>query len=202
MKADFKKTHRIFTIGHSNLPFEQFISLLKEHDIGLVADIRRYPSSRKFPHFNHPALSERLATEGIDYLWLEALGGRRHSNKKEKPPNIGLISPGFRNDADYMTTDEFRTAVHELLSIATQSRTTLMCAEKLYWKCHRRIVSDYLVSQNVEVIHILGPGESSIHKLSTSAIATETGVTYPASESKDVQMSLFDLNAQNGSENV
>ncbi len=196
------KSLRLYTIGHSNLSFGQFVSLLKEFGIDLLIDIRRYPSSRKFPHFNRPALCEGLATEGIDYRWLEALGGRRHSSPKEESPNIGLTSPGFRNYADYMATDMFRSAVNELLSVAAQSRTTLMCAEKLYWKCHRRILSDYLVSQGVEVIHILGPDETSTHTLSPTAVATETGVTYPAPESTDGQMSLFDLNAQNDSENV
>ncbi|MBN2313451.1 MAG: DUF488 domain-containing protein [Sedimentisphaerales bacterium] len=196
------KTARLYTIGHSNLSFETFVSLLKEFEIDLVADIRRYPSSRKFPHFNRPILCDGLAAEGIDYQWIEALGGRRHGEKNEQSPNIGLTSPGFRNYADYMATEKFRSAVRELLSAAEMFRTTVMCAEKLYWKCHRRILSDYLISQGVEVIHILGPGESSIHKLSSIAVATKTGVTYPASESTDGQMSLFDLNAQTDSGNV
>ncbi|MFC1636992.1 DUF488 family protein [Planctomycetota bacterium] len=187
---------RLYTIGHSNLPIEQFVALLKEFEIGLVADIRRYPSSRKFPHFNRPALCECLATEGIDYLWLEALGGRRSGGKNEKSPNIGLTSPGFRNYADYMATDQFRSAVQRLLSAAAELRTAIMCAEKLYWKCHRRILSDYLVSQGIEVIHIISPGEASTHKLSSSAVATQTGVIYPAPEPTDVQKSLFDLDGK------
>lgn len=106
-----EKTKRLYTIGHSNLTFEQFVSLLKEFGIDLVVDIRRYPSSRKFPHFNRPALCESLAVVGIDYLWLEALGGRRSGVKNETPANIGLTSPGFRNYADYMATDQFRSTV-------------------------------------------------------------------------------------------
>lgn len=204
MKTGIEKTLQLYTIGHSNLSFEVFVSLLKEFGIDLVADIRRYPSSRKFPHFNRPALRERLASEGIDYQWLEALGGRRHSSKSawgslagnEKPPNIGLKSPGFRNYADYMTTEGFRSAVQTLLSAASKSRTAIMCAEKLYWKCHRRILSDYLVSQGIEVVHIIGPGASSSHKLSHYAVATQTGVIYPASEPSDGQKSLFNLDAQ------
>ena len=190
------KTTRLYTIGHSNLSFEAFVSLLNEFGIDLVADIRRYPSSRKFPHFNRPALCERLAAEGIDYLWLEALGGRRHGGKNQTSPNLGLKSPGFRHYADYMATEDFRSAVQRLLSAAGESRAAVMCAEKFYWKCHRRILSDYLVSQGIEVIHIIGPGESSSHKLSPDAVATQAGVIYPAPEQMDDQKSLFDLDTQ------
>jgi uncharacterized protein (DUF488 family) len=191
MKAGFEKTLRIFTVGHSNLPFEQFVSLLKEYEIGLVADIRRYPSSRKFPHFNRPVLCELLAAENINYLWLESLGGRRHTEKDSKSVNTGLKNLGFRNYADYMATDEFRRAVRELLSAAAQSRTSVMCAEKLYWKCHRRLLSDYLVSRGIEVIHIIEPGRSSDHKLTPYAVATESGVIYPSQEQNDRQNMLF-----------
>jgi uncharacterized protein (DUF488 family) len=191
MRAGFEKTLRIFTVGHSNLPFEQFVSLLKEYEIGLVADIRRYPSSRKFPHFNRPVLCELLAAENINYLWLESLGGRRHTEKDSKSVNTGLKNLGFRNYADYMATDEFRRAVRELLSAAAQSRTSVMCAEKLYWKCHRRLLSDYLVSRGIEVIHIIEPGRSSDHKLTPYAVATESGVIYPSQEQNDRQNMLF-----------
>lgn len=193
MRADFKKTRRIFTIGHSNLSFERFVSLLKEHEIGLVADIRRYPSSRKFPHFNRPVLSELLAAENINYLWLESLGGRRHTEKDIKSVNVGLKSSGFRSYADYMATDEFRRAVGDLLSAAEQSRTAVMCAEKLYWKCHRRLLSDYLTAQHIKVIHILDPDKTLEHKLTEVAVVTKTGVIYPSSESDDNQRTLFDL---------
>lgn len=193
MKAGIEKNLCIFTVGHSNLSFEQFASLLKEHRIELVADIRRYPSSRKFPHFNRPVLSRLLAAENIDYSWLESLGGRRHTEKDSESINEGLKSLGFRNYADYMVTDEFRRAVDDLLSAAAQSRTAVMCAEKLYWKCHRRLLSDYLTAQQVKVIHILDPGRTSEHKLTQGAVVTERGVTYPLPETSGSQRSLFDL---------
>ena len=192
MSAYIEKTKLIFTAGHSNLTFEQFASLLKEHEISLVADIRRYPSSRKFPHFNRLTLSKLLEDENIDYLWLESLGGRRHSEKDSKPINTGLKNPGFRNYADYMATDEFRRAVDELLSAAAKSRTAVMCAEKLYWKCHRRLLSDYLVSKGIEVIHIIEPGRTSRHKLAPYAVATESGVIYPSKDQNDKENTLFD----------
>ena len=120
MKSGIGETLWIFTVGHSNLPFEQFVSLLKEYEIALVADIRSYPSSRKFPHFNRPILCELLAAENIDYLWLEALGGHRQTVKDNKSVNTGIKSIGFRNYADYMATDKFRRAVQDLLSASAQ----------------------------------------------------------------------------------
>jgi uncharacterized protein (DUF488 family) len=195
MEAGAEKILRIFTIGHSNLSFEQFASLLKEFGICLVADVRRYPGSRKFPHFNRRVLCKLLAAKNIEYQWLEALGGRRHTGKNDKSFNVGLKSPGFRNYADHMGTDEFRKAVQELLSTAATSPTSVMCAEKFYWKCHRRLLSDYLVAKSIEVVHIIGPGKSSGHKLTPYAVATETGVIYPLLETDDIQKSFFELDA-------
>jgi uncharacterized protein (DUF488 family) len=191
MKADADKTLRIFTVGHSNLPFEQFVSLLKEHEIRLLADIRHYPSSRKFPHFNRQTLSELLAAQDIDYLWFESLGGRRHTGKDTESVNTGLRSIAFRSYADYMATDEFRRGVDELLIAATKSLTTVMCAEKLYWRCHRRLLSDYLVSRGIGVIHIIEPGRTSIHKLAPYAIVTESSIIYPAQQQNNGQNMLF-----------
>ncbi|MEJ2703319.1 MAG: DUF488 domain-containing protein [Sedimentisphaerales bacterium] len=196
MNTGENKKLRIYTIGHSTLAFEPFVSLLKGFGIELLADIRRYPSSRKFPHFNRSILCDRLKAENIDYLWLEALGGRRHAPKNSKSLNAGLRSAGFRSYADYMATDGFRNAVQELISAAARSRTAVMCAEKLYWRCHRRILSDYLVSQGIEVIHIIESGKYSNHKLSAYAIATESGVIYPSQQSDEGQRSLFDLDTQ------
>jgi uncharacterized protein (DUF488 family) len=193
MKAGTETTLRIFTIGHSNLSFEQLVSLLREFEIRLVADIRRYPSSRKFPHFNRPNLCEKLEAENIDYLWLEALGGRRHAPKNVESFNAGLRSPGFRSYADYMATKEFRNAARELLSAAGKSRTAFMCAEKLYWKCHRRLLSDYLTARGVQVVHILDSGKSSTHTLTPDAVVREGKVIYPPSKPDEDQKTLFDL---------
>jgi len=197
MKAGNEKTLRVFTIGHSNLSFEQFVPLLKEFGICLVADIRRYPSSRKFPHFNRQVLCRLLAAENIEYLWLETLGGRRHTRKNKDSTNTGLKSPGFRNYADHMATDEFSLAVKELLSVAARTPTAVMCAEKFYWKCHRRLLGDYLVAQSVEVVHIVGPGKASSHELTPGAIiTTEAGVVYPSPEPRDTQKSFLNLDRQ------
>jgi len=193
MEAGTEKTLQVFTIGHSNLSFEQFLPLLKEFGICLVADIRRYPSSRKFPHFNRQVLCKLLAAENIEYLWLKALGGRRQSGKNDKSLNIGLKSPGFRNYADHMATDEFSLVVKELLSTAARARTAVMCAERFYWKCHRRLLADYLVAQVVEVVHIVGPGKASSHKLTPGAIITaEAGVIYPYTGTEGYAKELFE----------
>lgn len=165
------------------------MSLLREFQIETLVDIRRYPSSRKFPHFNRETLRKLLSAQGIGYIWLESLGGRRHQGKGDDSPavrhppaeNMGLRSPGFRNYADYMATVEFKGAVSELLATAAISRTAIMCAEKFYWKCHRRLLSDCLFSKGVEVIHIVEPGKICAHKLTPGAVVAHGGaaVTYP-----------------------
>jgi uncharacterized protein (DUF488 family) len=177
---------QIFTIGHSNLPFDEFLSLLKEFEIRVVADIRRYPGSRKFPHFNQEIMRGLLEAEGIEYVWFEGLGGRRGAEKNSKSPNTALRSTAFRNYADYMGTNEFRESVRELMSRAGTSRTAIMCAEKLFWRCHRRLLSDYLVAQGVEVKHIVEAGKLQPHSLSSGAvIIADREVIYPLQKTGD-----------------
>jgi uncharacterized protein (DUF488 family) len=174
------KSIRLFTIGHSNRSFEDFRSLLDEFQIGVLVDIRRFPSSRKFPHFNQDNLRELTEVCGIQYLWYEALGGLRHQRINEKSPNTGLKAPAFRNYADHMMTEEFREVVQEILLLGTKRPTAFMCAEKFFWKCHRRLLSDFLVAQGVEVEHILEPSNLRSHKLTPGAIVTEERmVVYP-----------------------
>jgi len=116
----------------------------------------------------------------MEYMWFEQLGGRRHSAQNDRSPNVGLKSPGLRSYADHMATKEFHEAVKKLLSAAATSTTAVMCAEKLFWKCHRRLLSDYLVARNVEVLHITEPGRFQPHHLSRGAVITGRGeVIYP-----------------------
>jgi uncharacterized protein (DUF488 family) len=181
MQTAGKNRLRIFTIGHSNRTLEDFLALLKGFGIEVVADIRRYPGSRKWPHFNRESLEGTLKTNGINYLWFESLGGRRHGEKNAESKNTGLKSPAFRNYADYMATEEFRGAIGKLLETAATSTTAIMCAEALYWRCHRKLVSDYLILHNVEVKHILAGGKLLDHNLTAGAIITEGGdVIYPS----------------------
>lgn len=154
----------LYTVGHSNRDPGPFLDLLEELGIGLVADIRRFPSSRKFPHFNRGELERRLAERGIAYRWVEAMGGRRHGS--DVHGQQGLSSPAFRSYAEHMNGAEFRQAADGLIEAAAASKVAVMCAEKLFWKCHRLLVSDYLVSQGHRVLHILEPGRIQEHDLS------------------------------------
>jgi uncharacterized protein (DUF488 family) len=170
----------IFTIGHSNQSFDDFLALLQRHQIEILVDIRRHPGSKRYPYFSRENLSATLEGQGIEYSWLEALGGHRQPHKDGPPsPNGGLRNLSFRSYADYMRTDEFRQGVAKLLEIAQVRRTTIMCAEALFWRCHRRLLSDYLTANGVAVLHIFPSGEVKPHKMTAEAMAENGTVTYP-----------------------
>lgn len=171
--------NEVLTIGHSNRSMEDFLALLKEFQIGALVDIRRFPSSRKFPHFNRGSLQEELAGNQIGYSWIESLGGRRHSASGNVSPNQGLKSIDFRSYADHMLTEEFHLGVEEILGIARCQRTAVMCAEKLFWSCHRRLLSDFLYAQGVVVQHILEPGKLQEHRFTLDARIVGKNVLYP-----------------------
>lgn len=154
----------ICTVGHSNRDLEQFIELLEEFQLGLIVDIRRFPSSRKFPHFNSGNLQKSLLERGIDYYWAEDLGGRRQ--KKSIKGQEGLSSLIFQSYAEHMNSAKFREAAVRILEASNEKRLALMCAEKLFWKCHRLLVSDYFVVKGAKVIHILDSGRAQEHKIS------------------------------------
>ena len=170
------------TVGHSNHPLDRFLALLARHEVEALVDIRRFPGSRKHPHFIRDNLAAALPKLGVEYHWLEALGGRRHEQRDESP-NLGLENRGFRNYADYMLTDEFREGVEQLLEVARQKRTAIMCAEGLFWQCHRRLVSDFLAANGVTVQHIMPSGELRPHKLTSGVVIADRQVTYPGERS-------------------
>jgi uncharacterized protein (DUF488 family) len=171
---------QLFTIGHSNLPLEKLVGLLTAHHIEALADIRRYPGSRKFPYLSRESLAADLPQAGIEYHWMEALGGRRRAPKdQDDSPNLGLRNEAFRNYADYMLTDEFRRAIESLLEIAERKRTAIMCAEAVYWRCHRRLVSDFLQSRGIAVQHIFSDGSLRPHALTEGARIEAGRVSYP-----------------------
>jgi uncharacterized protein (DUF488 family) len=176
MEHGYNNAIRIYTIGHSNRSYEDFLELLKEYDIKSLVDIRSLPGSRKFPHFDQKNLQESLPVEGIQYVWMKELGGLRHSRKQFMSPNTGLTSSGFRAYADYMASEEFRRAVEGLLVLAASSTTAYMCAEAVYWRCHRRLLSDYLVANGVEVFHILGKTHPVPHKMTDGAVLSANGI--------------------------
>jgi uncharacterized protein (DUF488 family) len=175
---------KLFTIGHSTHLLDRFLALLTGHRIEALVDIRRFPGSRKHPQFNQDDLSSALQKAGIEYHWLEALGGRRGKRRNGSATvNLGLQNAGFRNYADYMLTEEFREGVGKLLEVARQKRTAIMCAEGLFWRCHRRLVSDFLIASGVPVQHIMPTGELRPHKLTSGAVIEDGQVTYPGEKS-------------------
>ena len=143
----------LYTIGHSTRTLEEFIEVLRVHDIQSLVDIRSFPMSKRLPHFHRTALEKSLPEAGIAYLWMKELGGRR-KKIREDSPNIGLRNISFRNYADYMLTQEFASAMAGLIDLAGQSRTAYMCAERVYFRCHRMLVSDWLVLEGHEVLHL------------------------------------------------
>jgi len=158
----------LFTIGHSTRTLEELIDVLRVHRIETLVDIRSFPMSRRLPHFNREALEKGLSAAGIRYVWMKELGGRRKKIRDDSP-NVALRNQSFRNYADYMLTPEFQRAVDELLSLAEHSRTAYMCAERLYFRCHRMLVSDWLVAHAHQVWHIDGTGPLKPHELLSEA---------------------------------
>jgi uncharacterized protein (DUF488 family) len=169
----------VFTIGHSNHPLDRFLELLVRNRIEALADIRRFPGSRKHPHFNRESLAAALTAASIDYEWIEALGGRRKASAGIASPNQGLRNESFRNYADYMLTPEFQQGIDKLLAIAARRPTAIMCAEGLWWQCHRRLVSDYLTASGVSVEHIFPNAQTKPHAMTPEARKTAGGVIYP-----------------------
>jgi len=167
----------LYTIGHSTRALDELIAALQPHSIETLVDIRSFPVSRRLPHFNRESLEKTLPEAGIRYLWIKELGGRR---KKSLPdsPNIALHNDSFRNYADYMLTPEFERAATELIQIAEDSRTAYMCAERIYFKCHRMMVSDWLVAHGHEVLHIDNEKPAKPHKLMSEARVVDGRLIY------------------------
>ena len=142
----------IWTIGHSTLPIDDFLTLLRANDIELIADVRRFPGSRRLPQYGMSALESELARHGIAYRWIQSLGGRRRYD--DIPTDLAWRHPGFRAYAAHLSTDEFADGLFELLMCAHGLRTSVMCAEALWWRCHRRLIADVLVSIGIPVVHL------------------------------------------------
>src|SRR3974390_602530 len=148
----------VYTFGHSTRSIAEFAALLGECAIQTVVDVRAIPRSRTNPQFNSDTLPAALAQNGIGYEHLPALGGRRHRPYGAPPsPNTFWRNDSFRNYADYAATDAFRSGYTRLRALASNSHCTLMCAESLWWRCHRRIIGDYLLADGTPVCHIMGP---------------------------------------------
>ena len=172
----------VFTIGHSTRSVAELIGLLGEAAADLLADVRAFPRSRTNPQFNGPELERALAPAGITYRYLPALGGRRHAGKGPSP-NMLWRNESFRAYADYAGTAEFHAGLEELCALAAEHRCAVMCAEAVWWRCHRRIIADYLLAAGFEVVHILGPGKLTPAALTPGARRTGGSLVYPAPES-------------------
>jgi uncharacterized protein (DUF488 family) len=167
----------LYTIGHSTRTIEELIAALAAHQIQTLVDIRAFPMSRRLPQFNRDSLEQALPAAGIQYLWMKALGGYRKKILEESP-NIALRNPSFRNYADYMLTPEFELSITELLALASGSRTAYMCAERPYFRCHRMLVSDWLVAHGHEVLHIDAVGPVKLHALTSEARMVDDRLIY------------------------
>lgn len=172
----------VHTIGHSNHSLARFVELLRQNGIAALVDVRRYPQSRRLPHFNQQSLADGLAAHGIAYHWLEALGGRRSQSNVNPSPNLGIEDESFRNYADYMLCEAFQAGVRQLLALAETGATAIMCSEGQFTHCHRKLVSDFLCSTGAEVRHILPSGEPTAHVLPPGANVTSWRVTYPGQQ--------------------
>ncbi|HMK28395.1 MAG TPA: DUF488 domain-containing protein [Terriglobales bacterium] len=167
----------IYTIGHSTRTLDELISALKAHGIRTLIDIRAFPASRRLPHFNREPLTAALTTAGIGYLWEKRLGGYRKKVLADSP-NVALRNQSFRNYADYMLSGEFQQAIDELIAHAGQEGGAIMCAERLWFRCHRMLVSDWLVAHGHTVLHIDGIGPLSQHRLTPEAQLEGRNVIY------------------------
>jgi len=143
----------IYTVGHSTRTLNDLLAALSGHGIATLADVRSFPMSRRLPHFNRESLESELPKRDINYVWLKELGGRRKKIRNDSP-NLALRNDSFRNYADYMMTAEFAQGVERLLHLAAKQKTAFMCAERLYFQCHRMLISDYLTAHGHTVLHI------------------------------------------------
>ena len=157
----------VWTVGHSTRTLEEFFASLRDHRIELLADVRRFPGSRRQPQFGRAALEVELTRAGIDYEWMEGLGGRRKPRPDSR--NLGWLNDGFRGYADYMQTPPFDAALKRLRDVAANQRTAIMCAEALWWQCHRRLIADALVARGWPVTHIVRAGSAEPHTLKPPA---------------------------------
>lgn len=166
----------LWTIGHSTRSLEEFLGILDAFRIEAIADVRRFPGSRRYPHFAGEALAESLPLHGIRYQWLPKLGGRRKAQADS--PNTGWRNASFRGYADYTASAGFAEGLHALLALAARRRTALMCAEAVWWRCHRSLISDVLKLRGIEVIHIIDATHSMPHPYSAPAHIVDGKLSY------------------------
>jgi uncharacterized protein (DUF488 family) len=170
----------IWTIGHSTRPLEPFLGLLAHYQIQAVADVRRFPGSRRQPQYAQQPLRSALAGHGIDYHWIEALGGRRRP--RPDSPNFVWRNASFRGYADYIAGKEFAEGLNQLLEIAGRLRTSMMCAEAVWWRCHRALIADVLCVRGIKVVHIIDETHTVVHPYTSPARMVQGRLSYVPTE--------------------
>ena len=176
MKKAGDNSTTIWTVGHSTRSLDEFISLLAAHHITALVDVRSFPGSRRYPHFSKSALSQSLPSHGILYEHNPQLGGRRRPSASSK--NTAWKNASFRAYADHMESEEFRKGIETLLELAKSKRVAIMCAEALWWRCHRSLIADFLKADDVEVIHILDNNKTEQHPYTSAARIVEGELSY------------------------
>ena len=166
----------IWTVGHSTRPIEEFIESLRSFEIKVLADVRSYPGSQRYPQFNKENLKPSLTEAAIDYQHFPELGGRRRARPDSL--NMAWRNESFRGYADYLETEDFRDGIVRLLEIARVSRTAVMCSEAVWWRCHRSLISDYLKAKGIEVNHIMRTGKSEPHPFTSAARIVNGELSY------------------------
>lgn len=177
-RAAMQTNPTIWTIGHSTRSFEVFLALLTENRIQLVADVRSHPGSRRYPQYGQAALRGALSERALGYQWMPSLGGRRRP--RADSPNGAWRNEGMRGYADYMLTAEFNNALEELLQLAGAQHTAAMCAEAVWWRCHRSLIADALKARGVRVLHIMNSDDVDEHLYTAPARILDGKLTYAA----------------------
>jgi uncharacterized protein (DUF488 family) len=175
-------TSRLYTVGHSTHPLEEFVRIVRAHRVGCIVDVRTIPKSRHNPQFGEEELRSSLPANGIDYRRLESLGGLRHTRKDS--PNGAWKNASFRGYADYMQTPEFAAGIDQLLVLCERATVAIMCAEAVPWRCHRSMIGDALVVRGVAVEDILSATSVRAHTLTPFAVVAGSRITYPPTESQ------------------
>jgi len=179
-------TPTLWTIGHSTRTIKDFLALLHENKIETLADVRHFPGSRRYPHFNKPQLAQSLAAAGIRYEHLLDLGGRRRARPDSR--NTQWRNASFRGYADYMETQPFLDGITCLLKLAESGRTAIMCSEAVWWRCHRSMIADYLKFKGVTAVHILGPGNTQEHPYTAAARVVDGRLSYESAKHEEMEL--------------
>lgn len=166
----------VWTVGHSTRSIEEFNQILISLEIRTLVDVRTFPGSRRYPHFNKPELSQALNSMSVEYVHVPELGGRRKTQPDSK--NIAWNNESFRGYADHMETREFQKGIELLLGLAHQKRTAIMCAEAVWWRCHRSLISDYLKSTGIKVMHIIDGKKTEEHPYTPVARIVNGSLSY------------------------